>query len=370
MEVDEGRRPATVAPTTENAIGKKRTTLETARIELGSSDWGRRNMRRLKLCGFAGLLAVVGLAGAAFAQDPAADYPNRVVRLVVPFTPGASTDAVARLIGQKLSEAWGRQVIVDNRPGAGGGLGAEMVVRAEPDGTTLMVTNQGPSIFNALLRKNAPYAIADLAPVVEFGSTPLIIVANPKFPPNDVKAMIAYAKANPGKVHVGSSGTNSNLHIALEMLKAATSAEITHVPYRGTGPALNDVVAGTIEAAYTTTVSAAGLIESGQLKVLGVAGAKRLDVIPKVATFAEQGIGNANAALWIGLVAPAKTPRPIIDKVNREVNKALQSTDVRTRFGQWGLEVEGGTPDDFAKVIKAEADRVGALLRAKALQVQ
>jgi tripartite-type tricarboxylate transporter receptor subunit TctC len=315
------------------------------------------------------LLAGCG-TGAVFAQDPAADYPSRVVRLVVPFTPGASTDLVARLMGQKLSEALGRQFIIDNRPGAGGGLGAEMVAKSEPDGLTLMVTNQGPSIFNALLRKNAPYAVADLAPVIEFGSTPVIIVANPKFAPNDVKEMIAYAKANPGKVHVGSSGTNSNLHIALELLKAATATDITHVPYRGTGPALNDVVAGTIEAAYTTTVSAAGLIESGQVKVLGVAGAKRMDVIPKVATFAEQGIKDANAALWIGLVGPAKMPQPIVDKINREAGKALKSADVRERFAQWGLEVEGGTPGDFAAAIKADADRVSALVKANALQVQ
>jgi tripartite-type tricarboxylate transporter receptor subunit TctC len=311
---------------------------------------------------------------AAFGESPAQGqtdaWPARVVRVVVPFTPGASTDLVARLFAQKLSDAWGQQLVIDNRGGAGGGLGAEAVAKAEPDGYTLLATNQGPSIFNALLRKNAPFALDDLAPVIQFGYSPLIIVANPQFPPNSVQEMIAYAKANPGKVLIGSSGTNSNVHIALEILKLATGADITHVPYRGTGPALQDVVAGNINGAYTTTVSAEGLIKSGQLKVLGVAGPKRMDVIPEVATYAEQGIRNADAAVWIGLQAPTKTSAAIIEKINREANKALQAPDVRTRFAQWGLEVAGGTPEEFGAVIRQEVDRVNALIKANALQVQ
>ena len=201
-----------------------------------------------------------------------------------------------------------------------------------------MVTNQGPSILNVLLRKDVNYAIEDFAPIVEFGYSPLIIVANPQFPPNNMKELIAYAKANPGKVNIGSSGTNSNVHIALEILKIATGTEIVHVPYRGTGPSLNDVVSGAIQGAYTTTVSAEGLIKSGRVKVLGVAGAKRSDVIPEVATFSEQGIKDADANVSIGLVAPVKTPQAIMDKINRDVNQAFKADDVRARFAQWGLE--------------------------------
>jgi tripartite-type tricarboxylate transporter receptor subunit TctC len=298
------------------------------------------------------------------------EYPIRTVRLVVPFAPGASTDLVARLIGQKLSAAWGQPVIVENRGGAGGGIGADLVAKSEPDGYTLLVTNQGPSILNALLRKDVSYSVEDLAPIVEFGSTPLIIVANPQFPPNDMKELIAYAKANPGRIHIGSSGTNSNVHIALEILKVATGADIVHVPYRGTGPALTDAVAGTIEGAYTTTVSAVGLIDAGRLKVLGVAGAKRADVIPKVATFAEQGITSANADVWIGLVAPAKTPQAIIEKINRDANHALKEPDVRRRFAEWGLEIEGGSPGDFDKSIKTEVTKINQLVKSHALQVE
>jgi tripartite-type tricarboxylate transporter receptor subunit TctC len=316
------------------------------------------------------LVIVLAACGPASALAQTDAYPTRVVRVVVPFAPGASTDLVARLFAQKLSDAWGQQLIVDNRGGAGGGIGAEAVAKAEPDGYTLLVTNQGPSIFNALLRKNSPFAVDDLAPVIQFGYSPLIIVANPKFPPNTVKEMIAEAKANPGKVLIGSSGTNSNVHVALEILKVATGTNITHVPYRGTGPALQDVVAGNIHGAYTTTVSAEGLIKSGQVKVLGVAGTKRMDIIPDVPTYAEQGINTADSALWIGLQAPARTPQAIIEKINREANKALQAPDVRARFAQWGLEVAGGTPDEFGAAIKTEVERINQLIKANALQLQ
>jgi tripartite-type tricarboxylate transporter receptor subunit TctC len=306
---------------------------------------------------------------AAWSQPSVQNFPNKVVRMVVPFTPGASTDLVARLLGQKLSEAWGQQIVVENRGGAGSGIGTEAVAKAEPDGITQLVTNQG-SILNVLLRKDATYAIEDLVPVIQFGYSPLIIVANPKFPPNNVKELVAFAKANPGKVLIGSSGTNSNVHIALEILKTVTGTDIVHVPYRGTGPSLTDVVAGTINGAYTTTVSAEGLIKSGQVKVLGVAGPKRSDVIPDVATFAEQGIASADANVWIGLLVPAKTPQSIIDKLNRDANQALQASDVRARFAQWGLEVEGGTPKAFGTAIAAEVEKINQLVKAKALLVQ
>ena len=328
-------------------------------------------MRQARIAFFAiGLAAALAVFGSGAAPAQTETYPTRVVRLLVPFAPGASTDLVARLFAQKLSDAWGQQLIVDNRGGAGGGIGAEAVAKSEPDGYTLLVTNQGPSIFNALLRKNSPFAVDDLAPVIQFGYSPLIIVANPSFPPNTVKDMIAQAKANPGKVLIGSSGTNSNVHIALEILKVATGTNITHVPYRGTGPALQDVVAGNIHGAYTTTVSAEGLIKSGQVKVLGVAGTKRMDIIPDVPTYAEQGINTADSALWIGLQAPARTPQAIIEKINREANKALQTPDVRTRFAQWGLEIAGGTPEEFAAAIRTEVDRINQLIKANALQLQ
>ena len=312
---------------------------------------------------------LAALPSMAWAQNRAGSYPDKPVRVVVPFAPGASTDMVARLLGQKLAEAWGQQFIVDNRGGAGGALGAETVARAEPDGYTLMVTNPGPSLNNILLRKKPRYGFGDFAPIVYIGSAPLIAVVNPKFPPNDVKELVAYAKANPGKVSWGSSGTGSNPHAALEVLKAVTGVNIVHVPYKGTGPALTDVIAGQIHGLYTTTISADAFIRSGRAKVLGVAGPKRQAVIPNAPTLAEQGIQGADNLVWIGLVTPAKVPRAIIDQLNREVNRVLRMPDVKQRFEQLGLDIEGGTPEHFGKFIKSQADEMTALIRTGALQL-
>lgn len=313
-------------------------------------------------------LCLLSPARSAWGQGAAGTYPNKPVRLVVPFTPGASTDIVARLVGQKLSDALGQQFVVDNRPGAGGVIGAETVTRAAPDGYTLMLGNNGPIIQNVLLRKKPSYVVSDFAPVVYIGYAPLIAVANPRFPPNNMKELIAYARSNPGKVSWGSSGTGSNPHTALEILKAVTGVSIVHVPYKGTAPALTDVVAGQIDALYTTTISADAHIKSGRAKVLGVAGAKRPAAIPNVATLAEQGIKGADAIVWLGVVAPAKTPRPIIDKLNREATKALGAPEVRQRLEQLGLEIEGGTPEQFSAFIKSEVDTLARLIKAGSVQ--
>lgn len=304
------------------------------------------------------------------AAEPAAAYPTKPVRLVVPFAPGASTDILARLLGQKLAESLGQQFIVDNRPGAGGGVGAETVAHATPDGYTLMLANPGPTINNVLLRKKPTYTLNDFAPIVYIGSAPVIAVANPKFPPNDMKELVAYAKANPGKVTWGSSGIGSNPHAALEQLKAATGVDITHVPYKGTAPALTDAVSGQIDALYTTTVSAESAIRSARVKVLGVAGPKRAAVIPNVPTLAEQGIKGADNLLWIGLVTTAKAPRSVIEKLNAELNRILQTPDVKRRFSELGMDIEGGTPEHFGTFVRAQAEGLRALIKAGVLPVE
>jgi tripartite-type tricarboxylate transporter receptor subunit TctC len=315
-------------------------------------------------------LCLLSPLDAISAQNAAAAYPDKPVRLVVPFAPGASSDIIARLLGQKLAEALGQQFITDNRPGAGGGVGAETVARAAPDGYTLMVTNPGPSLNNILLRKKPSYHFSDFATILYIGSTPLIAVANPKFPPNDMKELVAYARANPGKVTWGSSGTGSNPHSALETLKAVTGVNITHVPYKGTAPALTDTVGGQINGLYTTTVSAESFIRSGRAKVLGVAGPKRQAMIPNVATQVEQGIQGADNLLWIGMVTTAKVPRAIVEKLNRELNRIMQMPDVKSRFEQLGLDPEGGTPEHFERFIKSQADGMRALIKAGVLPVE
>lgn len=325
--------------------------------------------RWCRLCRwYMGLLVIACIASArAWAQPGAGNYPNKPVRLVVPFSAGASTDIVARLLSAKLTEAWGQQFIADNRPGAAGGVGAEAVARATPDGYTLLITNPGPSINNILLKSRPSYGFADFAPVIYIGSAPVIAVANAKFTPNDMKELIAYAKGNPGKVTWGSSGAGSNPHAALETLKAVTGVAITHVPYKGSAPALTDAVGGQIDGLFTTVASAEPFIRSGRVKVLGVAGPKRQAVIPNVPTLAEQGITGADNLLWMGLMTTGKAPRAIIEKLNREVNRVLQAPDVKQRFDQLGLDIEGGTVEHFDRFIKGQADQMRALIKSGAM---
>jgi tripartite-type tricarboxylate transporter receptor subunit TctC len=314
----------------------------------------------------AGLMAVVP----AWGQDAATRYPSRPVRWVVPFTPGASNDIIARLFSQKLTEALGQQFVVDNRGGAGGLVGAETVANALPDGHTLLLANPGPNVNSVLLRKQPPYRIGDFAPVAWIGYSPLLILASPKFQPNSAKELVDYARANPGKASWGSSGVGSSLHIGLAVFQMATGINVVHVPYKGTAPALTDLIGGNIQVMHTTVVSADNQIKTGRVKVLGVAAKRRQSVLPNVATLEEQGIKGAEAIVWFGMAAPAKTPRPIIEKLNREVNKALQLADVRQRLDQLGLEVEGGTAEKFDAFIKSEAARLTQLIKAGALQVE
>ena len=296
-------------------------------------------------------------------------YPAKPVRLVVPFTPGGSTDIVARLITQKLHEFWGQQFVIDNRPGAGGAIGAETVARAAPDGYTIMLTNPGPALHNAVLRKKPTYALADFAPIAYVGYTPNLIVANPRFPAANLKELIAYARANPGKINWASPGTGSNPHVALEMLKLATGINVVHVPFKGATQAFTDLVAGQVDAQYTSYISSEAHVKAGRLKVLGVSGTKRLAVLPEITTFREQGVAGADSTLWIGFVTAAKTPRALIDRLNEGVNRALQMPDVRGRLESLGLEIEGGTPDKFGAFMKSEAERLRPLVVAGALQI-
>lgn len=323
-------------------------------------------MRIVSACLTAGLLVTTPV----WAQDPAANYPNRPVRWVVPFPPGASNDIIGRLIGQKLTEALGQQFVIDNRPGAGGLIGGDVVAKASPDGHTLVLANPAPNVNSVLLHRKPPYRIDDFAPVVWIGYAPLIIVANPKFPPKTARELIDYARANPGKANWASSGVGSSLHIGLAVFQMATGANVTHVPYKGTAPALVDIIGGNIQLMYTTSVSADVHIKSGRVKVLGIAAKKRQAVLPDVATFEEQGIRNAEAIVWFGMAAPAKTPRAVVARLNREVNRALAMADVKQRLDQLGLEVEGGTVEKFETFINSEAARLAKLIKAGAVQVE
>lgn len=318
-------------------------------------------------------VSLLSLAGNVFAQaaqagDGASSYPNKPVRWVVPFTPGASNDIIGRLIAGKLTQSLGQQFVIDNRGGAGGLVGAETVARAQPDGYTLVLTNPGPSVNSVLLAKNPPYRIDDFSNIVFIGYAPLILFGNLNFPPRNPREMVDYVKANPGKVSWGSSGIGSSLHIALALFQAATGTQIIHVPYKGSAPVLTDVVGGQIQGLYTTTVSAEAQIKGNRIKAIGIASAKRSPLLPDVPTLAESGIKDAEALVWFGMSAPAKTPRPIIDKLNREVNRTLGLADVKARLDQLGLEVQGGTPEAFDKFIQGEVAKVNRLIKIGALK--
>ncbi len=306
-------------------------------------------------------------ANAPTARGAAAEYPNKAVRWVVPFTPGASNDIIARLVAAKLLEAWGQQFIIDNRPGAGGMVGGDTVAKAAPDGYTLLLSNPGPNVNSPLLTKKAPYKVEDFAPVIFFGYAPLLILTNPALPVHNPKELLEYVKANSGRINWGSSGTGSSLHIGLAVFQAATGIKVTHIPYKGSAPAITDLIGGQIQFMHTTTVSAEAQIKSGRVRVVGLASPKRQALLPDVPTLAEGGIKDAEAIVWFGMAAPAKTPRAIIDKLNAQCNKILLMPDVKRRLDELGLEVQGGTPEQFAAFIKKEAERLNKLIKSGAL---
>ncbi len=321
-------------------------------------------MKRNLFAAFAAVALVQLSVPDAVAQDAGA-YPARPVRWIVPFPPGASNDITARLFAQKMSEGMGQQFVIDNRSGAGGSIGAQIAADAAPDGYTLLHANPGPSVNNVVMRSKSPYRIDDFAPVFFMGYSPLIIVASPKFGPNNGRELLAYAKANPGKLTWASSGNGSSLHIGQALFAAATGVDVVHVPYKGTAPALTDVISGRVDVVYTTVVSGEAHIKAGRIKVLAVAAPARQAVLPNVPTLAEEGIGNAEATVWFGVQVPVKTPRAIVNRLNAEMNRVLQLSDVQARLDQLGLVKTGGTPEDFGKFINGEAEKLRMLIKTK-----
>jgi tripartite-type tricarboxylate transporter receptor subunit TctC len=294
--------------------------------------------RRFSIVAF----ALLALCAPATAQN----YPDRVVRIINPFPPGGSVDITARLLAQKLSENTGQQFIVENRGGAGGNTGAETVAKSEPDGYTLLFTAPGPIVVNqTLYTKGLPFDPAkDFVPVAIFAFTPIVLMVNPNIPAKNVQELIAYAKANPGKVNFGSAGMGSTPHLSGELFKTMTKTEITHVPYRGTGPAMNDLIGGHIQMFFDLLPGSLPQISTGKVRAIANAGAKRPAALPDLPTVAEQGLPGFDSSSWVVLVAPAKTPAPVLAKLRAEVAKAIASPDVAGRIRELGSEP--GTTDE------------------------
>jgi tripartite-type tricarboxylate transporter receptor subunit TctC len=316
------------------------------------------------------LLLCAAPAASAEPSRAAEAYPTRPIRLIVTFAPGASNDILARLIGSKLTEAWGQNVIVDNRPGAGGSIGAATVAKAAPDGYTLLLANSGPSVGNPLLTRHAGYSPNDFTPIIFIGYAPLVILANPSFAPRNPKELVDYARGNPGKVSWGSSGTGTSPHIAILLFEAATGTRVTHIPYKGAAANMADLLAGQIDVIYTTTVSSEPQIKANRVRGIAVASAQRVKLLPNVPTLAEYGIKNAEARIWYGLQGPLKMPPGVVAKLNAEVNKALQMPDVRVRLDQLGFEIAGGSSADFDAVVKEEIRRIQGFIKAGLLKTE
>ncbi len=308
---------------------------------------------------FAGVL-VLGGGGAARADD---DYPNHTVRWLVGYPPGGSTDICARLIGQYLSEHLHQQFAIDNRPGAGNNLATEMAAHSPPDGYTVFLVNPANAI-NATLYKNLPFNfIIDMAPVAGFIRVPNIMEVHPNVPAKTVKEFIDYAKANAGKVNMASSGIGTSVHLSGALFMMMTGVNMVHVPYRGAGPALVDMLAGQVQVMFDNMPSSIGHIRAGRLRAIAVTTAVREKTLPDVPTVAET-VPGYEASAWFGMAVPKGTPRPIIDKLNKTVNEALADPGVQAKLAELGGTLIPGTPEDFGKIIAQETDKWSKVVKA------
>ncbi len=312
--------------------------------------------------GFAFLL----WAFSALAQD----YPTRPVRIVIPLSPGGTTDVPGRIIAQKLSETLGQQFFVENRAGAGGTIGTDYVAKSRPDGYTLLLT-ASPFVIAPHVYKNMPYdALADFAPVIRIASGPYVLVVHPSLGVNSVKELIAQAKKEPGKIDFASSGNGGAQHLVTELFMYMTGIKLNHVPYKGSGPAQQDLMSGIIKVSFVGTPIAIPHMKSGRLKALGVSTAKRSPEIPEVPTIAEAGVPGYEAIVWIGMLAPAGTPREIVARLNGEIGKLIRTDDVKRLLAPTGMEPDPDTPAQFGAYLKADYDKWGKVVRDSGATVQ
>ncbi len=323
-------------------------------------------MKLRSKAGFA-ILMLLGCVQGALAAAP--DYPNKPVRVVVVYPPGGGIDILARAIGQQLSEVWGPPLIVDNRPGAGTTLGAAIAAKAAPDGYTLLMTDVSFAITPTLYAQLPYDPVKDLAPVSLLNLVTDILVVHPSLPAASIRELIAHAKANPGKILYASAGNGTLNHLAPEMLKAMAGIDMVHVPYKGAVAALTDLISGREQLYIGAMVSTVPHVKSGRLRALAITGKKRSSVLPDLPTMAESGFPDYDVSAWYGLLAPAGTPRAIVDKVNREVRKALQAPDIQQRLAADGSEAVGSTADEFRAFIKTEMTKWGKAVKSAGAKV-
>ena len=306
-------------------------------------------------------LVLASVASVAFAQQ----YPARTVTIVVPFPPGGGTDTGTRIVAQKLSQKWGHPVVVENKAGAAGMLGGEHASKAKPDGYTLLMGNVGTQSINSTLYGKRMTYNPDSAftPVTLVAELPLVMLAGPAMTAKSAQEVIAQARSKPGKVSYSSSGPGGAPHLAGALFESASGTDLLHVPYKGGGPAIADLIAGHVDISFATILEASGHIKSGRLRALAVTSDKRSPALPAVPTLDEAGLKGFNTGSWIGLVVPAGTPKDVVDKVARDVREVMAQADVREQFLQQGATPVGGTPAEFAKLIEDDRKRYGQIIR-------
>jgi tripartite-type tricarboxylate transporter receptor subunit TctC len=314
------------------------------------------------------LLALLfALAAAAHAQE----YPSRPIRLIVPFAPGGGNDTVARLVGESLGKRLGQPVIIDNRAGAGGVVGAEAAAHAAPDGYTLFLGGVGSHAINPNLHANLGYdPVRDFAPVSLLAQAPLVLVVHPSLPAQSVQQLVALAKAQPGKLNYASNGNGSSSQLAAVMFAAMTGIDIVHVPYKGLAPALADLLTGRDEMMFSSIVAILPHVQAGKLRPLAVTSRKRVALLPDVPTVAESGVPGYETSSWYGILAPAGTPAPVVRRLHDEIVKVLAQEDVRKALAGEGAEPVGNTAEEFSEFIRSEKERLGAVIRSGKVTLQ
>jgi tripartite-type tricarboxylate transporter receptor subunit TctC len=311
-------------------------------------------------------LAILGTAALATAQD---GYPNKPIKIIVPFSPGGGGDAVVRLITDKLGERLGQPVIVENRPGASGYIGAQAVASAAPDGYTILMGFDGSLVVAPNLIKAPFNTIADFAPITKLNDATLVLAVHASVPAKSLKELIEFSKSKPGGINFGSSGAATTTHLAGELLAQRSGMSLTHVPYKGGGQAVTDVVGGQIPLIFTVIPTISAFIKDGRLRAIAVSSLKRSNALPEVPTMIESGLPGFEVSSWYGLLAPAKTPKPIIERLQREVAAVLATPEIRERYLQGGFEPVGNKPEIFAQQISSDLDRWSKVVKGANLKV-
>ncbi|WP_412556593.1 Bug family tripartite tricarboxylate transporter substrate binding protein [Xylophilus sp. GOD-11R] len=327
----------------------------------------RRKALAISVAAAAAALATMVPVASAFAQEV---WPSRPITVVVPFPAGGTTDIVARLAGQALSQELGQPVVVDNRPGAGGNIGSQMVARAPADGYTLVMGTVGTHAINPALYKKMPYDhIKDFAPISRVANVPNLLVANPSQPFKTVKEMIAYAKANPDKLTFASSGNGTSIHLAGELFKTLTGVSMQHIPYKGSAPALADLIAGQTNVMFDNLPSSIAFVRGGKLRPIAVTTLQRSPELPDVPTVAESGVPGFDASSWFGLLAPAGTPPAVIKRIDDALLKVMASTDLKKKIMEQGGQPVGETPEQFAAFIRTETTKWAKVVKESGASV-